>query len=248
MVQRQAIDRRAALCAALLLLAVLSFVRSDAHAGMVGVSPLRVYFDADEQSAVVRIQNTGDDKIAMQVEALQWLQAEDGSDQYERTQDVLAVPPIFSLESGEIQLVRVGMLAAQPADTEATYRLLFSEIPPPIDNAGGGILRMRIRISMPVFVAPTTVANPALQLVSSAVEDKGLRATFYNIGNTHVRVDELTAVGNDGQAIQRREQAFYVLPGAKRDLFFDSAGGESIVRLIAVTDTAGTREYEVVTP
>ena len=244
----QATERRAALCAALLLVIGLITPQAGANAGMVGLSPLRVHFDGDQQSGVVRIQNTGDDTIAMQVQSRQWLQGPDGADVYEDTQDVLAVPPIFSLEPGETQLVRVGLMTEQPASSESTYRLFFTELPPPRDEAGGGQLRMRLRISMPVFVAPLADLNPDLQFVSATAEDGGVRATFRNPGNTHVRIEELTALDGNGQETQRRQQAAYLLPGTTRDFFFDSVDDESITRLIAVTDTAGTREYEVATP
>ena len=244
----QAKEWRAARCAALLLVIGVITPPSGAIAGMVGLSPLRVYFDGDQQSGVVRIQNTGDDTIAMQVESRQWLQGPDGADVYEDTQDVLAVPPIFSLEPGETQLVRVGLMTEQPANSESTYRLFFTELPPPRDEVGGGQLRMRLRISMPVFVAPVTTADPELEFVSIAAEDGGVRATFRNPGNTHVRIDELKALDGNGRETQRRQRAAYLLPGTTRDFFFDSADDESITRLIAVTDTAGTREYEVAAP
>lgn len=248
MPQIKANQWRAALGAALLLLSGIALPGAFATAGMVGVSPLRVHFDGDERSGVVRIQNTGEDTIAMQVETRQWLQTADGTDEYEATTSVLAVPPLFSLEPGETQLVRVGMLTEQPAQAESTYRLFFTEIPPPRDEAGGGQLRMRLRISMPLFVAPVSEPKPELELVGATREKGGLRATFHNPGNTHVRIEELTALSSNGQELQRREQAIYLLPGTTRNILFDSTDDESISRLIAVTDTAGTREYEVVSP
>lgn len=219
-----------------------------ALAGMVSLSPLRVHFDASQQSGVVQVQNIGEHAISMQVEAREWSQSEDGTDQYESTSDVLAVPPIFSIEPGETQLVRVGMLADQSTEKELTYRLFLTELPQPLDDSRRRQLRMRLRISMPVFTAPAVVSNPTLELVGAAVEEQGLRATFRNTGNTHVRVEELTAVRGDGQEAERQEKAVYLLAGTQRDFLFDSASGESISRLIAVTDTVGTREYEVVTP
>ena len=59
----QATEWRAALCAALLLMIGVFTPQSGAIAGMVSLSPLRVYFDGDRQSGVVRIKNTGDDTI-----------------------------------------------------------------------------------------------------------------------------------------------------------------------------------------
>lgn len=237
---------KAALCAAFLLLAGAG----NSMAGMVGVSPIRVDFDAGQKSGVIRVFNTGDDEISMQVDARDWAQAADGTDEYESTGDVIAVPPIFTIAPGETQIVRVGLVGGQSPDRELAHRLFLTELPRPKADLLGGQLRMRLIVSLPIFTAPAAApADSGLEMVETSVDNGRLRARFRNPGNSHIRVQEVMAVNTDGDHAQRTEAAVYLLPGSTRDFFFRSDEGQSsITRLVAVTDTVGTVEYEVVTP
>ena len=237
---------KAALCAAFLLFASAA----DAFAGMIGVSPLRVDFDVEKRSGVIRVFNTGDTALSMQVDARDWSQAEDGTDEYESTSDVIAVPPIFSIEPGESQVIRVGLVGGQRPDRELAHRLFLTELPQPKVDPLGGALRMRLIVSLPIFTAPAAVApETGLEMVETVTEEGRLRARFHNPGNTHVRVQEVAAVDSSGAEAQRTSSAVYLLPGATRDFYFDTGeGNKTISRLVAVTDTVGTVEYEVVTP
>ena len=238
--------RKAALCAAFLFLAGVA----SAQAGMIGVSPLRVDFDATQKAGVVRVFNTGDTDMAMQVDARSWVQADDGTDAYDSTSEVIAVPPIFTIAPGESQIVRVGLVGAQRPDREIAHRLFLTELPRPTFDPLGGQLRMRLIVSLPIFTAPAAVpADADLEIVETAIDAGKLRARFRNPGNTHIRVQQVTAVNQEGEETQRMDSAVYLLPGATRDFWFDAgAEQESISRLVAVTDAVGTVEYEVVTP
>lgn len=237
---------KAAVCAAFLLLACAA----RATAGMVGVSPLRVDFDEAQHSGVIRVFNTGSDDISMQVDARDWAQAEDGTDEYESTSDVIAVPPIFTIAPGETQIIRVGLVGGQSPDREQAHRLFLTELPHPKADFLGGQLRMRLIVSLPIFTAPAAVAPDSdLEIVETSVADGRLRARFRNPGNSHIRVQEIMAVDTNGDRAQRTEAAVYLLPGSTHDFYFRNGEGQAnISRLVAVTDTVGTVEYEVVTP
>ena len=109
---------------------------------------------------------------------------------------------------------------------------------------------MRLIVSLPIFTAPAAVpADSDLEIVETSIEDGTLRARFRNPGNTHIRVQEISAVDATGNEAQRMEAAAYLLPGATHDFFFDADEQQNkIERLVAITDTVGTVEYEVVTP
>lgn len=238
--------RKAALCAAFLFLAALS----SAHGGMIGVSPLRVDFDEVRKSGVVRVFNTGETEMSMQVDARAWTQAEDGTDEYDATGDVIAVPPIFSISPGESQIIRLGLVGGARPDREIAHRLFLTELPRPTYDPVGGALRMRLIVSLPIFTAPAAVVPDArLELIDTSIDAGRIRARFRNPGNTHIRVQQVTAVDPEGEEAQSTEAAVYLLPGATRDFWFD-AGAEqkTISRLVAVTDAVGKVEYEVVTP
>lgn len=238
--------RKAALCAALLFCTGATQV----FAGMIGVSPLRVDFDGVHKSGVVRVFNTGETDMSMQVDARSWAQAEDGSDEYDSASDVIAVPPIFSIAPGETQIVRVGLIGGQRPDRELAHRLFLTELPQPTFDPLGGKLRMRLIVSLPIFTAPSVAPPDAdLEIVETSFEEGRLRARFRNPGNTHIRVQQVTAVGSNGSDAGSTGAAVYLLPGATRDFYFESGVGEQMIsRLVAVTDAVGTVEYEVVAP
>jgi len=247
-------NRGKTLKSALITAVVAIVLNSVALAGSIGIAPLRVDFDTMERNSVVRVVNSGTEILTMQVEALDWSQAEDGRDQYEATSDVIAVPPIFSIPPGETQLVRVGLLSQQPLEVEQSYRLLFTELPPPMNNKAVAGLQLRMRVSIHVFSAAVTVDEPELEFIEHEfVEDGRLRVKLRNNGKTHIRVSKLTAFGLilDGNLAGNPDQelkltsAKYLLRGVSRDFFFEVPQDYSIVRLVAETDTAGIREFEV---
>jgi fimbrial chaperone protein len=233
--------RVVALCAVTLFLAGVSV----ASAGMIGLSPLRVDFDSEKKSGLVRVFNTGDTDISMQVDIRDWSQSDTGEDQFEPATDVVAMPPIFSLAPGEMQLIRLGLVGDTPTDRESTYRLFFTELPPAPTNGG---LRMRLIVSMPVFSLPA-VDLPAknLEFVEMNFDDEEVRVRFHNPGERHIRVENIATFAADGRETGRIERPRYILPGANHDFVFDSETASELSRL-AVTNTAGTVEYDVAIP
>ena len=121
----------------------------------------------------------------MQVDAVSWHQDYEGEDQYEPTTEILAFPPIFTIQPGQSQLVRIGLMAPQPAELEKAYRLYFTELPPPVSEAQSTALRMRLRVGIPVFSAPLSPPQFNLRLVESQIDDDRLRVSLHNPCNTH---------------------------------------------------------------
>jgi len=228
----------AALTAACLLVATVD----PARAGSFGIAPLRVDFDESHKSDVVQIRNTSDQELSLQVEAMTWRQAEDGEDRYENTEQLVAVPPIFTLPPGETQLVRVGTVASPALDHERAYRLYLTEILP-AKHSGG--TRLRLRVGIPVFVAPILPASPGLEFVSTDRLDDRLRVTLNNPGNSHVRVKQLTIVPETENAPEQSNAAQYVLAGAQRSFFLEIPVDYAVGRIIAATDSLGVREFVV---
>jgi len=188
----------------------------------------------------------------MQVEAMNWSQPEEGQDLYEATEDVIAVPPIFSLPVGETQTVRVGLLTGQPTDYERSYRLFLTELPPPRDPDAPPGLRMRMRVSIPMFAAPLLLdesgspvePESSFRIVGVEEQEELLRVRLHNPGLTHVRVSELAAMA--GFEAQPRPGAGYVLAGSYHDFLIKVPADFNPDRIRAVADSAGVREYELV--
>ena len=156
----------------------------------------------------------------------------------------------MSAHAGGSEFIRVGLVGMQRPDRELAHRLFLTELPQPAVGPTGGKLRMRLIVSLPIFTAPAAAPMDAdLEMIDTSIDDGKLRARFRNPGNTHIRVQHVTAVNQEGEETQRTESAVYLLPGATRDFWFDAGVEEkTISRLVAVTDAVGTVEYEVVTP
>ncbi len=226
------------------LLAVFPFfAQSVVLAGKVGIAPIRVFLDAETRTAVVEVSNPGDSPIGMQADVMSWHQDDDGTDRYEPTTELLAFPPIFTIQPGKSQLVRIGLMTAHPAEKEQAYRLYLTELPPPVTDAQGTSLQMRLRIGLPVFSAPLSPPRLGLLLVDSQVEGDQLRVRLHNPGNTHIRVADLYV---DELADKPRSNAArYILPSASQEFLVDLPAGTTVSTIQAVTDQLGIQTYEI---
>jgi fimbrial chaperone protein len=186
-----------------------------ASAGSFSISPLRVEFSAQATTAALTIRNEEDSPALVQVETLLWSQSA-GEDKLEPTKDLLVSPTVFTLQPRGSQLVRVALRGTPDPTRELSYRVILQEVPPEASPDFTG-LRVALRLSIPVFVAPTASAKP--DLAWSAVRDASgaivLRAD--NNGGAHARVLSFTLTPESGTgAVLQDSVATYVLPGQYR--------------------------------
>lgn len=231
---------RAALTAVLPLL--LSW--QSLWAGSFAISPVRVEFSPGNETQVVRITNEGSETLSIQVESLRWSQDEEGNDRFEPAENVIAVPTVFSVEPGQRQIVRVGILDPTYSAVEQAYRLFFTELAPPATDAEPGV-SMRLRISIPAFVAPAEEPRPRLSLERFARDGDLARVTLRNTGNQHVQVRRLSlhaGPSSEGQVIQSAG-GVYLLPGTERTFDHPSLTVPGATTMRLEGDTTGTLEY-----
>lgn len=227
-----------------------------AQAAELSISPLRVSLAPGQNSGNVNIVNRGSEPIAMQVEAFAWRQ-DGGLDLHSETEAVLAVPPIFELAPGETQLIRIGLLVPRDQLEEAAYRLVLTELKPPVvsaDNRGLRMrtgLRMRMRVSIPVFVLPEAEPHSTLDLDRFVIVDGMAHFRLHNHGNTHVRLERLQLLGDNGRETGSvQDFATYLLPGVSREFVLrmpdDGEVGRVRVRTSAIERIDfPTTEYRV---
>jgi fimbrial chaperone protein len=91
----------------------------------------------------------------MQVRVFSWTQSPD-DDVLTQTEELVASPPIFSVPDGGAQIVRL-VLRVAPAATEQAFRVMLDEIPA---AAQGTAVVVALRVSLPVFVIPSTARPP----------------------------------------------------------------------------------------
>lgn len=236
--------RKAAALAAFLF--ILSGPIQQAIASM-SVSPVRVDLSDQNDKDVVRVTNPEDIAKSYQVEIVAWSQTEERREIYSPTEDLLAVPPLFTLEPGEEQLVRVGML--EPADTtvERSYRMFITELVPDQETANDTVgINMRLQIGIPVFVAPSQgIPTATLDYIDSKKVGDNLFARFRNYGNSHVKITEVgyTPRGNTG--VEMTPAVLYLLAGQSGYLPVAIPEGEPNGTITVATDGLGSLEYEL---
>lgn len=228
-------------------LAALPFLilASAAQAANFRVTPVRVNFDAEQRSEVVKLVNGGSDEVSVQADAVLWTQNEAGGDVYEATSDLLVVPRIFSIPPGETQVIRIGRLLAADPERQGAYRVFFTELAPPAEPGDTNGLKFRLRLGVPVFMAPVEEPQPQLSLVRTDRSAEGMEVVLTNDGQTHLQLLTLRSgrrIGRNAYQIEHPLGA-YLLPGTTRRFLVPVPPDIRIDSFVVDTDVAGTMEY-----
>lgn len=196
------------------LLGLALFAAAAAHAGSFEVNPVRIHLEKKKSTAAITLRNTGEHPVLVQAEVLSWKQT-GGEDVYAPSRDLLVNPPIFTVQPGKTQIVRVGLDRPVDPRNELAYRLYLREVPPDAAPAFSG-LRVALRIGLPVFVAPETPLKPALQWRVQRTADGALGVEAVNTGNGHVQVVDLRlALPNNGHEVLSTLPHAYLFPGQR---------------------------------
>lgn len=223
----------------LLVLCLSAFAALPAIAGSFGVSPVRVTIDAGVAIARVDVANRGTEKVVVQVQAFDWSQNADGDEQ-KPTNELLFNPPVFQLEPGAVQILRVALREPHKGATERTFRLHLTEVPKARDE--NSALNVALRISIPVFVAPvagvepgTTAANAKtaadqtakpLSWQAKQAADGKLELSVTNPGPVHTQLSQISITeSKDSSAQAVPIGTGYVLAGATRRWRIDAPAG-----------------------
>ncbi|ALL63329.1 Sigma-fimbriae chaperone protein [Paraburkholderia caribensis MBA4] len=205
--------RPASTCRGLLATAlwcVAALHMGAAHAAALQVTPIRLDLAADRPAAVLTLHNVGTAPLNAQVRVFAWSQSAD-EDHLERTDDIVASPPIVQVAPGADQTVRILRVAKGEVSGEETYRLLIDEIPSGQSADATGV-RMQLRYSVPVFVgAPPDGKPPALQFAleraapdnatqGSAPPATALMLRAVNRDATHAQLSKVKLTWHDGQS------------------------------------------------
>lgn len=220
-----------------------------ALAAAVDVNPVRLDLVRTGVSAELRIRNEDSIPVSMDVIAMQWTQGDLGEDRLANTDEILAVPPIFTVQPGAEQVVRVAMLGSTDPETERAFRLLITELDPPEGPQGSGVT-MRLQVSMPVFVAPQAgVSAPVIEVVSVQRTEQGSYVSLCNDGNGHVKLSSVTITGSAGtfpaEGHKPVGQARYILPGATVGFMIPGEVGV-LERVDIFSDRDGSWGHDVV--
>ena len=224
------------------------FVCAPAMAGEFVINPLRVDLDRVTKASEVVVRNDDKTPLRMQVQAMNWSQNADGTDQYETTEALLYFPRTMEIPPGESRIVRVGVRSA-PVTREETFRLFIEELPSAAAadvEPQGTSLRVFLRVGVAVFVAPAKTERKG---EITRLERKGARVEWAvaNGGNVHFRADqvELAGIARDGSRLFAQQfPERYFLAGTTRTMRFDIPS-EACGQLAAVEATVVADRMEL---
>jgi fimbrial chaperone protein len=234
---------KAAFTAAFLLFS--GMIATDGYAS-VAISPVRVELSDSHDKDVIRITNQESSSRSYQVEVVEWSQTENRREVYSPTEDIIAVPPLFTLDTGEEQVIRVGMLTEADADTERSYRMFITELERPDEQGSDASgVAMRIQIGVPVFIAPTALPTANLIYVETTQVGDQTFGRFRNSGNTHVKVTEIHYSGQGSDEKLTKTAVVYILAGQTGLLPLPPAITEDnqVGTVTIVTENLGAMEY-----
>lgn len=186
-------------------------VSLHAHAGSLGVNPVRLDISHHQPTAVLTLENQGDQMRSYQIETFSWTQ-ENNEDRYSETRELIAVPPLFTLQPKQRQLVRVGVRRPSE-DKEVAFRIFIQELP--IENDHQPVptgIRTLLRIGIPVFLAPLKpLQKPELKWSAERSVEGVTALIVENPSGLHIQIGRLKLGSKDSLSM-----AMYVLPGQRR--------------------------------
>lgn len=202
--------------------ALLFGVSASVDAASLRVAPTTLDITASTSAATtIRIWNDAKTPINVQVRVFRWVQR-GGRDIYEQTKDVVASPPMTTLQPGAENLIRVVRTSQRPVGDEESYRLLVDELPNPARRQAGSVALV-VRHSIPVFIRNPNVMAAA---PSWRVEPRrgGVIVTAQNQGQKRLRISNLT-VASEGKILARRDGLVgYVLGNSSTSWFIPGTG------------------------
>jgi len=194
--------------------ALLLAAASTAAASTFNISPIRAELGGIHRMDVLTLTNVDDNPVVIEVRVVKWSQ-NDGADQLADTRDILATPPVLQIPAHGEQIIRVALRRAPDPGRELTYRIIFQEVPQaaPKDFTG---LRVALRLSVPVFVAPTGhEAAAAITWHAEWLADGRLQIDAANAGTGHLQVTDFDVQMAHAAEPLHAITAQYVLPGSR---------------------------------
>ncbi len=175
------------------------------------ISPIRVEITRPPLTSVITLENPGDTPRSYQIESYSWEQDEEG-DRYLETSDLVAVPPLFTLQPKQKQIIRIG-IRKSIEKKEMAFRIFIQEIP--VDhlphNPELGI-RTLLRVGIPVFVGlEDRQSKPNLVWDAEITNNEATALIVENLALRHIQTGRIRI--GDGNIWNT---GMYVLAGHRR--------------------------------
>jgi fimbrial chaperone protein len=200
----------------ILLFLLILALPAAAIAGQWRISPTRIDLDRETRNGELTVRNEGDERVNLQVKAVEWTQDQEGKDRYNDTAELIFFPKILTLVKNEEKVIRTGV-SSPPVAREKTYRLMVQEIPPPRKTETPTVA-IALKFSMPVFVKPV---REDIQGATEKIEltHGTLSALVKNTGNSHFKIVTIGVSGKSATGeltFTKSVDGWYLLSGASR--------------------------------
>jgi fimbrial chaperone protein len=185
-----------------------------ASASTFNISPIRAELTAAHRTEALTIVNADDSPVVVQIRVVRWSQ-KGGAEQLEDTRELLATPPVLQIPANGQQIIRVALRREPDPAQELTYRVIFEEVPQaaPKDFVG---LRVALRLSIPVFIAPAHgKASAELAWQSRWLPNGQVELAATNTGSAHLQITDFEAQFPGSLMPLRGIASKYVLPGSR---------------------------------
>jgi len=183
-----------------------------AQASTFNISPIRAELGGPRHTAVLTLTNADTEPVVVQVSVVQWSQI-DGADQLDDTREMLATPPVLQIPGMSEQIIRVALRRAPEPGRELAYRVILQEVPQEAAADFTG-LRVALRLSVPIFVAPSDAkANADVSWEAHWLPGGDLEVAASNHGNGHLQVIDFDLALPGASAPLHGNTAKYILPG-----------------------------------
>ena len=189
-------------------------IAAPASASTFNISPIRAELAAGHRTEALTITNAEDNPVVVQIRVVRWSQ-KNGAEELEETHELLATPPVLQIPANSQQIIRVALRREPDPSQELTYRVIFEEVPQaaPKDFVG---LRVALRLSIPIFVAPARgKANADLAWASRWLPNGQLELAATNSGTGHLQVTDFEAQFPGSLMPLRGVASKYVLAGSR---------------------------------
>lgn len=175
------------------------------------VLPVNIQLPFGQKATTLTVVNSGETETSIQVRAYVWDQ-QSGEDVLSPSSLIMVSPPLATIAPGASQIVRL-VLHRSPEANEESYRILLDQIPPP---AVPGVIRVVLRMSIPVFAAPRGRASSHIQFHIEEHADKAYLVAV-NDGLLHESLHGLDLwTDGDVKLKSKFEDLQYLLAGATR--------------------------------
>jgi fimbrial chaperone protein len=188
----------------LLIAAALS--HAPAVAGSLRVDPVQVVINDDRRTAAVKIVNEDSASSTLKISAFAWSQV-NGKDVYQPTDDLIASPPIASIEPGSAQTVRIGFRHPSNAN-RGSYRIIIEEVPKP--SVAG--IQVALRLNLPLYARIQPGESSALAWVATRQGDGAWVVKARNPTDGFVRVTPMDFSAASGLTYSDNIRLGSVLP------------------------------------